>query len=333
VRLILPPEKGIITDMTWDVTNAQQDQEAALLRRVRPRWVRQNISWYWTDGYPELKVRYRRAADLIHTAGGRVIFMVNHSPERFSGSANIDAPPLDPADYADFLTGFAAEFSDVVDAWEIWNEENHPSFWPPAPNAADFTALLAAGAAAIRAVDPGKPILFGGMSYNDYTFLEDCYAADADLGDHFDVMCVHPYTRNGVSPETVYNDGPGGRISIDSFTGYQEVGAVMATNGDRKPIWITEMGWSTCSPPHATLGGVSEAVQADYLQRAFRLMQGQYLRQEPYYVSVACIYMLRANTPATASDWVGNLALVTSAFVEKLAFYAVCDIRAAGWRL
>ena len=43
----------------------------------------------------------------------------------------------------------------------------------------------------------------------------------------------------------------------------------MLAYGDAKPMWLTEFGWSTTSDSW----GVSAQTQADYLLRAYRMLE------------------------------------------------------------
>ena len=99
----------------------------------------------------------------------------------------------------------------------------------------------------------------------------------------FDAVGVHTDTACLVDgPDRHYRDELG-RIGRYSFTGYREVHAVMAANGDAaKPIWMTELGWNTQStaPNSCNTGtwagtkplGVTEAQQADFLTQAYRCL-------------------------------------------------------------
>ena len=310
-------EKGVVTDMTWGVSPADQERAAGFLADSQAGWVRLNVSWYWYDLYPvEMQEKIDRAVDLARAAGSKVLLMVNHAPARFSGSLNIDAPPQDAADYARFIREFAPHFAARVDAWEIWNEPNHPEFWPTAggPNAAEYVKLLKAGSDAVRDVDPTANVLFGGVAYNDYKFLEAAYAADPDIGDHFDTMAVHPYTGPfDTGPEQVTTAGDG-RMTTTSFPAYREVRDVLTSYGDTKPIWFTEFGWSSSTLPGM---GVGEATQAEYLTRAY-----EFVEQDPY-VEVAIAYCLRNSYWALdANTWLDQLGLLRTDYSAKPAYAA-----------
>jgi hypothetical protein len=149
------------------------------------------------------------------------------------------------------------------------------------------------------------------MSTNDWGFLESVYAAAPDIGQYYDVMATHPYDPPH-SPDFVYYDG--GRISKNAFAGYRSVHDVMLSHGDNKPIWFTELGWSTTSQAG---WGVSPQQQADYTKLAYACMQ-----QDPY-VQVAVLYELRNNYWANnADDWEDQLGLTNVDWSHKPAYDA-----------
>ena len=278
-------EVGVVPDLTWGDSAAKQDRTTAALTDVHARWVRLNIDWSTAepargsyDGW--WLQQYDGAVQRARSAGMKIVMMVYTTPSWASGSSDENAPPSNVADFAHFMSFVAKRYAGKVNAYEIWNEENYKRFWSTGPSASAYTALLKAAYPAVKAADPNARVAFGGLSTNDYTFVEQAYAAGAKP--YFDVMVVHPYTCAG-SPEEVRYSGE--RITEDSFTGYREVRASMLARGDDKPIWFTEFGWSTAS----AACGVSEATQADYLTKALTLAE-----QDPY-VQVALWYNFRNN--------------------------------------
>ena len=116
----------------------------------------------------------------------------------------------------------------------------------------------------------------GGLVGNNYDFVEKLYSHGAQgsfdgVGVHTDTACL------STDPREYYRE-PNGRIGRYSFTGYREVRATMLAHGDDKPVWMTELGWSTTNGTCARGGragtkeaGVSQAVQADFLIEGLRL--------------------------------------------------------------
>jgi hypothetical protein len=50
-----------------------------------------------------------------------------------------------------------------ITAWQIWNEENSPSFWQPKPNPEQYVDVLRAAHDGIKAGDPSAQIIVGGL--------------------------------------------------------------------------------------------------------------------------------------------------------------------------
>jgi hypothetical protein len=131
--------------------------------------------------------------------------------------------------------------------------------------------------------------------YNDSAYLSQIYA-NGGKGS-FDVVATHPY--QGVADMAPEQPDGGTR---EYFTHLPSVRSVMTQNGDSKPIWFTEWGWSahdnSLNPP-SWARGVSEATQADYAVRAVRYTASNY----PY-VGVMFWYKERAwNVPTPLEPW------------------------------
>ena len=313
-------EPGLSPDLTWGTSNADQDRTAAAVKDIDSRWVRLNVEWNATETSPDtydswMLSHYDRGIAVARAAGQKVLMLVSQSPSWASGSSNKQSPPQNPADYADFLRFLATRWAGKVDAWEVWNEPNIDRFWPTGPDPAKYTALLKAAYPVIKSADPNAKVVFAGPSTNDYKFIEDAYAAGAK--DYFDVMGTHPYSCNG--PESVAQKD--GRISQFSYLGYREIRKSMLARGDDKPIWFTEFGWSTSTQQC----GVSEATQADYLTKAFKLAA-----QDPY-VQVAFWYNFRNNSWShDADDIESRYGLLRTDYSHKPSYDAFKACAAGG---
>ncbi len=277
-------QKGLSVDLTWASSPGEQSATEPLIAESGSKWVRMTLNWSDAEPNPgEYNpwwiAQYDKAVALAQQAGEKIIFVVGSSPSWASGSSNTETAPRNPADYATFIHYVASRYAGRVSAWEIWNEENTTRFWSTGPNAAQYVLLLKAAYPAVKSADPNAQVLFGGTSLNDYNFISEAYAAGAKGS--FDVMAVHPYSCR--APGSIVREG-NGNIIRDSFLGYRTVHNVMVANGDEKPIWFTEMGWSSSTGGSCSFG---QATQAAYLTEAYRLTD-----QDPY-VQVACWYNLR----------------------------------------
>jgi hypothetical protein len=222
--------------------------------------------------------------------GTHVIMDVVGTPSWESGSSAGNAPPRNPADYASFLHFLALRWVGRVTAWEVWNEEDTSQWWAT-PEPAAYTRLLQAAYPAVRTADPRAEVVLGGLTGNDYDFLEGVYQAGGK--GYFDAVGVHTDTACSVNSPYSFLRNPDGRIEPDSFLGYREVHATELANGDDKPIWMTEASWRTTTATcfeGAWAGqkpeGVSEEQQATYLQQAYHCLA------ETPYVQVALWFPL-----------------------------------------
>jgi len=311
-------DKGVVTDLTWGISAADQDRTAAAMKDVGATSVRLSMSW--SDAEPQRGAysaywfaQYDRAVALSRANGAQVVFMVYQSPSWASGSSNPDTKPRDPADYANFVRYVAARYAGRVQAYEIWNEQNFSRFWPTGPNPAEYTSLLKAAYPAVKQSDPAATVLMGGLSANDYDYLQGMY--DAGARPYFDGANVHPYTGAN-DPTLCWNQAGTARKARDAFCGYEEVYATMSRNGDAgKGLWMTEMGYSTTSAKY----GVSKDRQAEYLVKAYRRLE-----QHPY-VRAMFWYQLRNYSPGGANlgSWRANLGLLRTDYSKKPAYDAL----------
>jgi hypothetical protein len=231
--------------------------------------------------------------------GGHAIFDVVGAPAWENGSGASNAPPANPADYAALVHFLAQRWAGKVAAYEIWNEEDASRWWAGAPDPGAYTRLLQSAYSAVKSADPGAAVVLGGLTGNDYNFLQGVYEAGGK--GYFDAVGVHTDTAcNVASPDAFLRD-PNGRLDPDSFLGYREVRATEAANGDGVPIWMTETSWRTTTatcPEGAWAGqkpqGVSEEQQASFLTQAYHC-----LAEDPY-VQLALWYPLTDSGAVTS---------------------------------
>lgn len=195
-----------------------------------------------------------------------------------SGKGDTRYPPSNVADYATYALEVVKRYGPKGSFWtsrpdlsprpltavELWNEPWGFWAWKPNPDPPAYARLVRAAATAIRAYDPSIRILLAGNVLQVRSdgalrnWLQELRAADPGLSGLFDAYSVHPYPYPRT--KSPYDD------SGDARWGYRQV----TLNHDldpSKPIWITEIGWSTA--PSAS-DAVNEQTQAAYLQGALK---------------------------------------------------------------
>ena len=248
---------------------------------IGAHWVRVFATWPDLEPSPGVHSafwlsQYDRLLGSLPKGTHAIVAFVD-APSWESGSAASNAPPSNPADYARILHFVAQRWAGHVAAYEIWNEEDAPLWWAGGPDPAAYTHLLQAAYPAVKSADPGAKVVLGGLTGNDYNFLQGVYRAGGK--GYFDAVGVHTDTACDVNSPYIFLRDTNERLDPDSFLGYREVHATELANGDHKPIWMTEISWRTTSAEcseglFAGLKpeGVSEARQATYLSEAYHCL-------------------------------------------------------------
>ncbi len=314
------PVVGVNWHAVWgSYTDAQRVQLLDRMQAAGLHSVRMDIGWdmleptgsgqhdaYWTG-------RVDTFVDLAVARGLTPLVMLYQTPAwaRPAGTGS-NTPPSDPATFAAFAGWAAGHFAGRVGAWEIWNEPNLEGFWH-APDPAAYARLVRAAYPAIKAADPSSVVVAGAVSYNDVPFLSGMYAAGVQGS--FDVLSTHPYQGQADAAPDTADDG-----SIWNLRHVQAVHDLMVARGDgAKPVWFTELGWST----HANTGaeqpwqrGVSDQTQADYVVRTVQVVAADY----PY-VKAVYFYNERDRTDADVQN--DNYGLLHSDLTVKPSYTAL----------
>jgi hypothetical protein len=258
-------------------------------RELGVGWAREELSWGNLErhgkGRWEWSIFDRR---LLATAraGYGIVGMLLTSP-RWARVADCEArrlryadqgvraddfwcPPANVQDFADYVAAVVERYdadglsdapgSPRVAVWQIWNEPNAWETWPGSP--AEYGLLLQAGYSAAKAADPSALVATAGLyvldgGWNDgrghmdgLRFLDEALAAVPTAWPAFDALAIHPYLPD-VAP-----DQPGlygavtywGRLSTASGWLAQRTATL---GGPPRPLWISEVGWSTCGAEQA----------------------------------------------------------------------------------
>ena len=213
-------------------------RELASARAAGAKWIRADLSWPWQPRSRKTG-QYRfdnmeRSLRLSDEAGLRLLVIINMCAK------NMEPLHEHLEEWTDFIRQAVTHVKGRVTHWEIWNEENfrNERRWGSknqSVHARNYATCLKAAYKAVKASDPEAVVLYGGTSHVPLDFIEDTFAAGA--GEAFDIMNVHPYNTSGL-PE----DG--------LASGCRQLKLLMAKYGlAKKPVWATEIGWSTSPRP------------------------------------------------------------------------------------
>jgi hypothetical protein len=324
---------GIQTHVLWgDVDDAQMRYQLDLVKASGARMTRVDVGWgslqqggpngyssWYLDKIDRLVAAAdERGIDLLLTFMNSPCWASTAPESLKQGCAGswwdrgvMGYAPADPQAYARALAFLAGRYGDKVAAWEVWNEPNHPDFFKADDQAAAYARLLKAAYPAVKAANPHAVVVGGSLSQSDHAFTQRLY--DLGVKGSFDAFSVHPYSDD-VSPLDP-------RSTIDArysfIRGVPAIHDVMARNGDARPIWLTESGWSTSTlrTPDHWRNGVGEATQATFMRQ-----QAEQIARWPYVKVNIWFNLLDAGSDR--ADKYSNCGLVRVDGTAKPAFAA-----------
>jgi hypothetical protein len=228
-------------------------------------WVREDFHWHrveprpgaWDWSFPdaamqELRQRNINVVGVLGPSVGWATPYAGDTPDDVS----YYAPDTDK--FVAYARAVVTRYQHDVHYWEIWNEPDHPYFWRPHPDPAAYADLLIRTSNAIRQIDPDATILIGGFNPFNTEFVRSVAAVEG-AWESFDIVAVHPY----VDPYSPEDGNIAASVDIVHALNY-EFGA--------KPIWATELGWSSGPGDRDSFGHTDEEEQASFLVRSMLLL-------------------------------------------------------------
>lgn len=178
-------------------------------------------------------------------------------------------PPSDPSTYAAVLAALAARYGSKLTAIEVWNEpdQSNEDYFAGPEKVANYARLLRAAYPAVKQVDPAITVLGGSLVGSNGAFLKALYAAG--IKGYYDGLSVHYYNLTLASLRSIHE--------------------TQLANGDTKPLWLDEFGWTSCWPDRKIeqeQACVTKPVQSLNLRNSIREMS-----RAPY-VAAAMVYKL-----------------------------------------
>ncbi|MFL5832092.1 MAG: beta-galactosidase [Solirubrobacteraceae bacterium] len=180
--------------------------------------------------------------------------------------ANWNTIPSDPSAFAEFVAAVVKRYglhgtfwadhpnlqNDAVSTFELWNEPYYDNGNDGAYNPGRYARLVKAAGNAGHGADPAAKFLLAADNQSQLVgstwvwWVDALYQAVPDLNRYFDGVAVHPY---GTDLTGVQYPAPG-----KAYDGYGQVRRLESIRqefvnhgGSGKPLWITEIGWPTCT--------------------------------------------------------------------------------------
>lgn len=275
-RVQLPADLrvGLVANSLDHSEDPGETQDDALETGVRR--LREEVRWSMVE--PQPGARDWRVTDQLFTdaalRGIRLLPLLTDAPDWSVPSDG--GLPAAPDAYGAFVRDAVDRYGrdgtfwrarpeldrDLAPRWfELWNEpyfvKQDDGERDDALNAERYAALAGAAISATRR--DGRDVRFlvpvatssSTRTDDDVEWLDALEAARPGLLANADAFAAHPY----------------GIVEPEGFAPLDELLEALRDRGVRKPVWITEIGWSTCD------GGddecVSEEVQADSLAALF----------------------------------------------------------------
>jgi hypothetical protein len=256
-----PPSFGLNSHLATRYPDpTSMDVPADALVDLGVSWVREDFHWHrvqprldvWDFTFTDAAMRavLTRNIQVLGVLGPSVGWA---TPYRNDPNNDVSYYAPDKQHFLNYVRGVVTRYRRYVKHWEIWNEPDNAYFWRPAPDPLAYAELLIEASALIKSIDPEAKVLIGGFNSFDTTFVQKVANAGAWLS--IDIVAIHPYI-DPYSPE----DG-NLRAAIDG------VRTISDRYGER-PIWVTEMGWSSGPSERDSVGLTDEQFQASYLVRS-----------------------------------------------------------------
>lgn len=158
--------------------------------------------------------------------------------------------------FSNYAQWVATKFKDTVKYYEIWNEYNEPHFNSTGRPPEDYAKLIKICRQKIKAIDPDA-VIVAGVAATQIDWIRRLFAAGAY--DDIDIFAVHPYD---FGPDHFRRN-----YLIDRMESVKEL---MLEFGEIKPIWYTEVGYTTGSDK-----GVTEKMQASTVVQLYAVAIGE----------------------------------------------------------
>ncbi len=223
---------GVYADIMKGQENAFVPKNLDLMRQADLAWVRCDFYWDTVEN-PQGTWHFdhlEKVLDQTEARGLNLLVILGYT-------VPWARPVCDhPEPWLEYVRRTVLHFKDRIKYWEIWNEQNLKSFWVADPDPKAYAQFLKITYETIKAIDPEAVVVYGGLAGAAFDYCQQTLQAGA--GQYFDVMNIHPYRGGLTSVQEI-------RRFLSDIQRFHDL--TVKYCGEDKPLWITEMGWST--PP------------------------------------------------------------------------------------
>ena len=216
-------------------TQADNELFQRKLANTNTLWVREHISFAevmgpngrgWLERYDEVMRDYKQQ-------GKRVVVMLAYGDD--TPGRDRFVPPT-KSQWRRFVRRVVKRYRNMVDAWEVWNEPDSPSYMHPNTVKA-LAPLMRTAYPILKHYDPNSIVLNGPIGdITNTDFVKQLYKK---AGRYFDELSVHLYYCD----EYVHN-GNNGKLWED----WAALELAIPEHRRRQKVWVTELGCSTGDP-------------------------------------------------------------------------------------
>lgn len=235
------------------------DISTKLMAQNGMTWMRDDFKWETHETAPGVFEMREGELEQIRTMkenGINLLYILGRYTALPSGG---QAPATDEeiAQYAEFCGWAAGELKGLVDHFEIWNEYNIATFNSSNQPPEQYAKMLKAAYTAIKEANPDAVVFAIDTADVDLEWAKRVF--DAGGYDYCDAVSVHPYDWTGDFRE--------GRL-IDLG---QQMRELMSQYGEMKPLWATEIGFSTYtgSTGYTRIGQAAASIRMNTVSRAY----------------------------------------------------------------
>jgi len=233
---------------------AEMDRAAEAARRAGVKWSREEFQWHriepvrgrfeW-EFFDRLVATAKRQGIQVYA----IVAYWSHWTRPYT--------PEGIDDYVRYLEALVRRYRDDIRHWEIWNEPNI-FFWQGPKDL--YADLLKKSYAAVKAIDPDAQVLGLSTAGIDFDYIRRMLELEAP----FDILTIHPYRR-------VLDD----QAFLSDLRRVADL--VKPLGGPGRPVWLTELGWSTYQPHNTQAQDFAPTAlrtQAELLVRCYLLAMG-----------------------------------------------------------